>query len=160
VRVKVAEWKAERKAEKKGDDLNLEVLWSIMPKNVQPMTLETVEPNFRTRNAEIATEKFLQRDSVARELQDNAALKKRFLHDVRAWIATGAFSEDADSAVQQLYHDALTTQYQQGLEAEGKDVVLVKKLKLAAMQWWDDNEAGVLSMGVLRRLFASIENGE
>lgn len=160
VRAKAAEWKAEKKAEKEGYDLSLEVLWSIMPKNVLPLTLETVVPNFRTRNTEVATEKFLQRDSVAKELQNNPTLKKRFLHDIRAWIVTGAFGEDADSTVQQLYHDALTTQYQQGLEAEGKDVVLVKKLKLAAMQWWADNDAGVLTTGVLRRLFALIENGQ
>ena len=160
VRVKAAEWKAEKKAEKEGYDLSLEVLWSIMPKNVQPLTLETVVPNFRTRNAEVATEKFLQRESVARELQENPTLKKRFLHDIRAWIATGAFGEDADNAVQQPYHDALTEQYQRRLEAEGKDVVLVKKLKLAAMQWWADNDAGVLTTAVLRRLLASIENGQ
>jgi hypothetical protein len=156
MRVAVLEWKADNK----GEDLTVEVLWRIMPKIIRPLTLDTVRPTSLTRNAEAMTEKFLQRDDVARELQASPLIKKRFLHDIRSWIAIGAHSLDAESSVQQLYHEALTTQYQESLKAAGADVVLVGKIKLAAMQWWADNDTAVLTTEVLRGLHASIENGE
>jgi hypothetical protein len=156
MRAAVLEWKADTK----GEDLTVEVLWRIMPRIIRPLTLDTVKPTSLTRNAEAMTEKFLQREDVASELQANPLLKKRFLHDIRSWIAIGAHSLDAESSVQQLYHEAMTTQYQESLKAAGADVVLVGKIKLAAMQWWADNDTAVLTMEVLRGLQASIENGE
>jgi hypothetical protein len=148
------------KADNKGGDLTVEALWRIMPKIIRPLTLDTVKPTSLTRNAEAMTEIFLERPDVARELEVNPLLTKRFLHDIRLWIATGAHSIDPASSVQQLYHEALTAQYQEQLKAEGADASVVGNIKLAAMQWWADNDAAVLTMEVLRGLHASIENGE
>ena len=156
MRAGVAEWKTDNK----GEDVTLEVLWSIMPKIMRSLTLDSVRPTSLTRNAEAVTEAFLQRFGVAGELQNNPLLKKRFLHDIREWIALGADSVDPATSVQQIYHEALTTQYEESLRAAKEDPVHARKIRLAAMKWWEDNDAEVLSTAILDELYAAIKNDE
>jgi hypothetical protein len=94
----------------------------------------------------------MRRGEVAAELQNSGALKKAFLHDIRSWIANGAFGEDQDFIVQQAYDDALLMQYREKLHAKGVDGKLSGQLKLASLQWREANEAEVLTTAQLDAL--------
>lgn len=152
MQAKIKQWKTENK----GEDLTLEALWRIMPRLMRSLTIDTVLPTAATRNAEAVTEAFMQRTGVLRELQENRLLKKRFLHDIRAWIALGQFSLYPEITVQQIYHEGLTMQYQESLAATGVDAAQIGKIRLAAMHWWEDHDADVLTTEVLAALSASV----
>ena len=150
---RVNDWKA--KKENVGKPVNLEQLVEIMSAIVPALT--SIAPTEFTRRAEAVTEKFLRRTEVAAELRDNAPLKKVFLNDIRSWTRNGAFGDGPEFLVQQTYHHALLSQYQEKLKADGVDGNLAGKLKLAGMQWWQDNEAKVLSTAVLDALFITVK---
>lgn len=152
MQAKIKQWKTENK----GEDLTLEALWRILPRLMRSLMVDTVEPTAATRNAEAITEAFMQRTGVLRELLENRLLKKRFLHDIRAWIALGQFSQYPEITVQQIYHEALTLQYQESLAAMGVDAAQIGKVRLAAMHWWEDHDGDVLTTEVLAALFASV----
>lgn len=152
LRMQIGKWKTAHK----GKDLNLEALWTIIP----ALAIHAVEPSFLKRNAESVTEAFLRRDEIAAELLENPLLKKRFLNEIRSWIASGAYSTSPETAVRQVYHKELTTQYQEGLQAAGAKPDLVGQVGLAAMQWSADNATAVLTTAVLDTLLASIKKSE
>ena len=143
-----------------GEILTLDVLWQIAPKSFESLTLDRTKKNALFLYNEFATEAFLQREEVFAELRGNNRLKKKFLHDVKDWIVNGGHSQNPESTVQQLYHNALTMDYQAGLEAAGAQSVHIRSLTVAAMKWWADNEASVLNTEVLQTLYAAIKNGE
>jgi hypothetical protein len=144
----------------RGEILTLDVLWQIAPKSFEPLTLDRTKKNAQFLYREFLTEVFLQRDEVFAELQGNKGLKKKFLREVRHWILEGGTSRNPEGTVQQLYHEALTVHYQTGLEAAGAQAVHLRSLSIAAMKWWADNEASVLTTAVLDTLYAAIRNGE
>jgi hypothetical protein len=41
-----------------------------------------------------------------------------------------------------------------------EDPVHARKIRLAAMKWWEDNDAEVLSTAILDELYAAIKNDE
>jgi hypothetical protein len=143
-----------------GSDINLEVLWAIMPDIMRPLTLGTVTATPLTRHAEAATEELLKRDAVVLELEHNPALKKQFLHDVRAWIALGAHSANPAFAIQQIYHDALILQYEEGLKKRGADPVQPGQIRFAALKWFEENEEAVLTTAILDRILDGIKKGQ
>ena len=155
MRAAVSKWKEANE----GKDVSLEVLWTIMPDIMPPLILETVTATSLTRNAEAATEAFLTRPAVATELQGNPALKKRFLHGVREWIALGAHSGNTAFAIQQIYHEALIGQYQESPGKAGAYAVQSGKLRFEALKWWEENEEGVLTVALLDQLFAALAKG-
>jgi hypothetical protein len=152
---RVDDWKAAE--DNVGKSLQLLDLVHIMANNMPGLTLPGITSTEFTRRAEAATERFMRRGEVAAELQNNGALRKAFLHDIRSWIANGAFGENQDFIVQQTYHDALLSQYQEKLKTNGVDGNLSGQLKLAGMQWWQDNEARVLTTAQLDTLFVLAE---
>jgi hypothetical protein len=143
-----------------GKSLQLEDLVKLMANIMPALTLPGIPSSEFTRRAEEATERFMRRAEVAAELQNNGALKKAFLHDIRSWIANGAFGEDQDFIVQQTYHDALLMKYQDALNTSATDGNLSGRLKLAGMQWWQDNDAGVLTTTVLDTLLEGIRKAQ
>ena len=136
--------------------MHLYELWEIMPGIMSALSLPGATASALTRNAEAATERFMQRRDVAAEFQNNAALRKVYLHDIKSWLAQGAYSPQPDMVVQQTYHEALTRQYQEKLKLDGVDSRLSGKLRLAAARWWDENEEQLLTTKVLDALFKEI----
>jgi hypothetical protein len=130
-----------------------------MPDIMPPLTLDTVTATPLTRNAEAVTEAFLRRPAVEIELQSSPALKKRFLHDIREWIALGAHSGNTEFTIQQIYHEALIGQYQESLGKAGANAVQPGKLRYEALKWWEENEEGVLTVALLDQLFAALAKG-
>lgn len=153
MRLAISEWKTANE----GKDVNLEVLWAIMPDIMPPLTL--VKPTSLTRRAEAVTEALLKREAVSTEMQANPFLKKRFLHDVRSWIALGAGSNDTVFAIQQLYQDALIAQYQEGLQTSGADPVQARKVRFEALKWSEENDDALLTTAALDAIFAAIRKG-
>lgn len=79
---KVDAWKA--RPENMGKAVDLNALWEIIPNIMPALSLPGTTASALTRNAGSAVERFMQRADVAAEFQNNAALRKVYLHDIRS----------------------------------------------------------------------------
>lgn len=109
--------------------------------------------NFAIRTGELQTETLLRTPEVIANLRVGGSLRKTFLHEVRQWILTGAYSQPGTNHVHQIYQDVVLAAYIRGAITLKATESKLADFKDLAENWSADNPDGFFTTQLLDTLF-------
>lgn len=109
--------------------------------------------NSAIRMGELQTETLLQQPEVIAKFVGNAELRKTFLHEIRHWLLSGAYSQPGENHVHQIYQEVVLAAYirhSRWMETSESDLA---DLKEQAEDWCAEHPDAFLTTVLLDKLF-------
>lgn len=148
---KAADWKTNNPLAR----LTLENLETILPGAVLVHGPNPVR-NSAIRTGELQTETLLREPEVIARFRASPLMKKAFLHDVRQWLLSGAYSQPGENHVHRIYQEVVLVAYiriSRLMETSEFDLTEVKDL---AEDWCAEHPDAFLTTELLDKLFKDL----